>query len=326
MIRPTPTLGLLALAGLLITPPAPPASTGPGGDHFAGVVEAEPVVLSPPDGSGVRVRAALRLTGGTAIGGLSALHVEEGAGGLRLLAVSDTGGQVRVSGLTGAGKAPGVWRLLPSEPTDGRGKADRDSESLARLGTHWWVGFERRNELRRYSADLTRLDGRYRSDALAQLAESSGLEALAALPGRRLIGVAEEKRGDGRSPVFLWRLDGHDRVASETRMWIRLPADLRATDVAWLDGRGGGRLLLLARGFDVFSGFHTALLLVSLTPQPGFGGQELSARVLARFGADWDNLEGLSITRRRGRTTAWMISDDNFSVLQRTLLVGLWLD
>lgn len=325
MARPTPILGLLALAGLVVAPPAPSGSVGPGTDRFTGQVEASAVALSPIQGT-LRLRAALRLTGGTAIGGLSALHVEEGAGGLNLIMVSDTGALVRVRGLSGVGRAPGVWRPLPPSPRDGGGKADRDSESLARVGDDWWVGFERRNELRRYSADFLRLTGRYRSDALAQLPDSSGLEALAALPDRRLIGIAEQQRGDGRSPVFLWRVDAAGRIASQRTLWARLPDGLRATDVAWLDGQGGGRLLVLARGFRVPTGFHTALLIVPLTPKPGFGGQELSGQVLARFGPDWDNLEGLSITRANGRTTAWLISDNNFSVLQRTLLVGLWLD
>ena len=301
-------------------------ATGPGGDHFNGRVEVNPVTLSPIDGSAVRLRSAVELTGGTAIGGLSTLHVKEGAGGLDLLALSDNGGVLRVRGITGVGEAPGVWARLPPAPGDGGGKADRDSESLAQAGGGWWVGFERLNELRRYSPDLKRLTGRYRSAAMAQLPDSSGLEALAALPDGRLIGLAEEKRGDGRTPVFLWRLDARGRIASEARSWARLPADLRATDVAWLDGRDGGRLLVLARGFRVPSGFHTALLLMPLTPQPGFGGQELRPRLLARFAPDWDNLEGLSLTRSGGRTTAWLISDDNFSGLQRTLLIGLWLD
>ena len=34
-----------------------------------------------------------------------------------------------------------------------------------------------------------------------------------------------------------------------------------------------------------------------------------------------DNMEALSVTRERGRTILWIASDDNFSPLQRTLLL-----
>lgn len=332
MIRPLPVLGALALVGLLVTPPSLFGSDGPGSEPFTGRVEVTPVSLSPIESSGGRVslRFATALSGGASIGGLSALHVSEANGGVRLLALSDTGEAVRIDGVDGRAAVLST-RLtpLPQAREDGRGKSDRDSESLALTDEHAWVGFENRNELRRYSADLSRLTGRYRSAAMADLAASSGLESLAVLPGGRLLGIAEQRRGDGRSPAFLWRLDRAGRIVGETPLWFRPPDGLRATDAVWLDegeGEGGGRLLVLARGFAVPSGFHTALLIVSLSPTPGFGGQELTGRVIARFGPDWDNLEGLSLTRSGGQTTVWLVSDDNFSPLQRTLLIGLRLD
>ena len=39
-----------------------------------------------------------------------------------------------------------------------------------------------------------------------------------------------------------------------------------------------------------------------------------------------DNMEALSITQEKGRTILWIASDDNFSPLQRTLLMKFALD
>jgi hypothetical protein len=39
-----------------------------------------------------------------------------------------------------------------------------------------------------------------------------------------------------------------------------------------------------------------------------------------------DNFEGLAISRERGRTIVWLVSDDNQLFLQRTLLLKFALD
>ena len=39
-----------------------------------------------------------------------------------------------------------------------------------------------------------------------------------------------------------------------------------------------------------------------------------------------DNMEGVSVTVEHGRTIVWLVSDDNFFPLQRTLLMKFALD
>ena len=56
--------------------------------------------------------------------------------------------------------------------------------------------------------------------------------------------------------------------------------------------------------------------------------QVTPARVLARWGrgGKWpvDNMEGIALVQRRGRLPAvYLVSDDNFSPAQRTLLLQL---
>ncbi len=270
-MRRIPLLGALTLAGLLVTPPSMVGSAGPAASRFGGVVAGE---SWPPGEATVRSawltpRQVVTLVGGEPFGGLSALAVRGTAVDPRAIAVADTGIVARFPVRAGGGDRPARLRPLPPAPGDGSRKADRDSESLAAAPDGgWWVGFEHRNELRRYSADLARLTGRYRSRALSELPESSGLEALAGLPGRRMIGIAETVRGDGRSPAFLWSLDARGRIAGERRLWFRPPAGMRATDAVALDA---DELLVLVRRFAVPEGFTTALVLVPLAPRPGFG-------------------------------------------------------
>ncbi len=53
------------------------------------------------------------------------------------------------------------------------------------------------------------------------------------------------------------------------------------------------------------------------------GGALLDGPVLveADLGYEIDNMEGLSVHQENGRTILTLISDDNFSVIQRTLLL-----
>lgn len=325
-MRPLPAFGVLALLGLIVTPFAPSGSAGLGAQPFDGRVSV--TVIRAQDMNGVDgalvPRAAWVLDGGREFGGLSALHVTQSGPETSLLAVADTG---RVTRLTlprsGSGSVDASLSDLPRLASEGNAKGGRDSESLARTADgNWWVGFEKRDEIRRYPPRFDRITARHRSRAMAKLPASSGLEALAALPGGRLIGIAEDVKRDGRSPAFLWSTDAHGGIASERRLWFRPPPGYRATDAVLLDD---DRLLVLVRRFGVPEGFTSALVLVPLSPQPGFGEPELAGRVIARLGPAFDNAEGLSLTRQNGRTVVWIVSDDNLSPLQRTVLASFWL-
>lgn len=318
-MRSLPLLGWLALAGLTITPPSLYGSAGPEARQFDGKLT---VTREKPLRAGrwLVPRDRWTLSGGWPFGGLSALSVS--AAGDRLVAIADTGRLVTLRPRWGSTEWPVTIRWLPTGGSDGRGKSWRDSESLARTADgEWWIGFEKRNELRRYDAPLARLTGRYRSAATAKLSSASGLEALAALPDGRLLGIAEMVKRDGRAPAFLWSRDRAGDIVAERPIWFRPPDGYRATDAVALDGE---RLLVLVRRFDVPTGFSTALVLVPLAPRPGFGADVLSGEVVADFGTELDNAEGLALSREAGRTVVWIVSDDNRSGLQRTMLARWW--
>ncbi len=324
-MRRTSLLGCLALAGLCVTPPSLVTSSGPGARAFTGTIAVLPPDQAPGDPHSAwltPIRTEV-LRGAEPFGGVSALAIEQLGGAPIAIALADTGLVIRFRLTDRRDVRPARIVRLPRAPGDGSGKPDRDTESLAAAPDGgWWVGLEHLNELRRYSADWTHLTGRYRSRALADLPDTSGLEALAALPGRRLIGIAEAVRGDGRSPAFLWSLDGRGRIAHERPLWFRPPQSYRATDAVALNAT---ELLVLTRRFAVPEGFTAALMLVPLTPHPGFGPDELTGPVIARFGPGYDNLEGMALTGAGHARTLWLISDDNISPLQRTVLASFRL-
>ena len=84
----------------------------------------------------------------------------------------------------------------------------------------------------------------------------------------------------------------------------------------------GGRLMVLERRFSWQRGVAMRIRSVPLTAiQPGalVDGEEL---IVADMNFNIDNMEGLSVHRDAdGALVLTLISDDNFSPLQRTLLL-----
>jgi hypothetical protein len=290
---------------------------------------AEPVQLqqSAPD---VARLGALVWRGGLALtaredgfGGLSDLQLTGGDG---LVAVGDKGRWVAArrvydsdGHLTGLADA----RLAPYRGPDGRPVADsrlQDAESLTRRpdGT-WLVGFEQRHRVWAYPDGLAGAAAPLPvPEALTRGAANRGAEALLHLADGRLLLVSENRGSDGRFAGWL-RRDGRWRALE-----VAPPAGYRPTGLAQLpgpDGRGGD-LLLVTRRFTWLGGFQAKLLRLPLAAlQPG---TRLEGEVLAAFHRPWivDNFEGVAAYRRaNGETRVLLVSDDNFNVLQRTLLL-----
>ena len=71
-------------------------------------------------------------------------------------------------------------------------------------------------------------------------------------------------------------------------------------------------------------GQGAALSIVDLAPTPGTApARVLPTRILARWQppVTLDNMEGLAIRREGERIFVYLVSDDNLSSLQRTLLM-----
>lgn len=249
-----------------------------------------------------------------------------------LYALSDGGLVAHFRPRFAAGRLTGARLLRVCPLTDANGRALppalADAEALSLRGaadgeagnTELLVAFERRPRIARYDSC-----GRWRGDlplpapfgdAAAYVHDNKALEGLAELPGIGLIAAPERPLGgDTSGTVPLFALDG--------RRWPYRLHDAAHGAVVALEPTPAGALLVLERRFvSVLRPLR--ITLAEVRPAPLAPGTAPAVRTLARFStADgWalDNFEGLA-HHAGGRY--FMVSDDNRSALQKTLLVYL---
>lgn len=235
----------------------------------------------------------------------------------RFTAFSDTG--VRLD-LPQPGLA-GAVRIAPLTPRRGALKAYRDVEAATLDPTNgaFWLALEGRNLFMR-SAPGGGPPVTIAGPELAGWESNSGAEAMARLADGRFLILAEGGTAFHEGRLLPHAPDGTDRAL---RFRFRAPEGYRPTDAAQLPD---GRVLILLRQlrWPMPPRFGTRFMLAD--PAGIRAGAEWSGQVLA--GLDWtgleDNYEGLAIERAaNGKIVAWLISDDNGAVTQRTLLLRL---
>ncbi|MGQ3674937.1 esterase-like activity of phytase family protein [Xanthobacter sp. TB0139] len=258
-------------------------------------------------------------------GGISAFHLE---GNNRFLALTDAGmwldGRLDLDGERPIGLSD--VRAAPLKDDRGRIMAHHkrgDAESLALAPHAIYVGLERKNEIWRFPRppfDATRAHKgkRVPVKGLRALPYNRGLESLLYVPSGPLEGallaIGEDAiRKGGDLPGFI--IGG----AHPGRFTIRKSGYYNATDVA-LSPRG--ELFLLERHFSLMTGVLMQIRRFDLADvKPG---AVLTGDVLGSFDFSYeiDNMEGLSVTMNdAGDTLLTLIADDNFSMMQRTLLL-----
>jgi hypothetical protein len=255
-------------------------------------------------------------------GGLSALHVS--GDGRRLIALSDKGRWITArlrydsdGHLDGIGDAE-IGPLMGPDGNPVAGTVDGDAESLAITGDATVVAFEGRHRLWSYAGAppaFSHLPTRLpRLPDIARAHRNRGIEALAALFGGRLLAVAEDfppKRGD----LHGWVSDqGVWRALSYARTGRFLPVGATVLP--------GGDLVVLERRFTWLGGLASRIVRIAAESiQPG---ARLVGKQLALLAAPLvsENFEGIATRRGRdGATLIYLVSDDNFHMLQVTLLV-----
>jgi len=130
---------------------------------------------------------------------------------------------------------------------------------------------------------------------------------------------------DGRHDTLLFPGDpAESDTADPIHLRYTPPQGYRPTDAVALDAR---HLLVLNRRLTLQELFTATIAIVDL-PERLEPGMELKARTLARLAPPLlaDNFEGLAISRERGRTIIWVVSDDNHEFFQRTLLLKFGLN
>ncbi len=315
-VKALPARGaVLALALLLLA-----GCAAPGRAEDPPTIHARPVALEAErperrELGGLRFEAGFALASADRrFGGLSGVWLA--ADGSRMIAASDRGtfwladlvhgDDDRLLGFAG-------WRM--QEPGRLSGDAPRgDAEALAEDGAGGLVvAYEGRHRLRRLTLDDLGAEpvALPVPEALAR-PSNTGIEALADLGERRLVALSEGLR-DTRGDVLGW-------IITEGGI----------EDLSYVSGPGfvptgatrlGETIYVVERRFSLL-GF--AGRIVRLPAEQVVAGARLEGQELARFEHPVisDNFEAIAARRARdGRTLLYLLSDDNFHPLQRTLVL-----
>jgi hypothetical protein len=287
-----------------------------------------------PDRPGLVRVGALEFRGALALsspieafGGLSGLDVS--ADGRALVAVSDRGAVVTARLDYGPGGELSAARDIAARPLPDRdGRPVRgsraDAEGLARLPDgRWAVAFERRHRVQLYAADPGGPAGRGTAllglEGLETASSNGGVEALAALPDGRLLAI-EEGEDDAGGAHRAW-LGGE---GSWKRLTYVARDPFRPTDAAVMPG---GDLLVLERRASILGGFGarvTRVRAADVRPGAVLRGEELA---VIESPLTVDNFEGIATAPAPGGgLNIYLLSDDNFFPLQRTILAMFRLD
>jgi hypothetical protein len=292
-------------------------------------VTATPVVLDPDNPKHVKV-GALTFLGGVdltsrdlAFGGYSSMTIDHG-----LFTLLSDGGTIVRFRLDDRFRlsAPGFGDL-PVGPGTGWNKADRDSESMTLdpATGRVWVGYERVNQIWRYSPGLTLPAVMVAPKPMDDWSENGGAESMVRLHDGRFLVIAETSRrlpSQARSALIVDR-DPVERPLKGFEFGYLPPDGYDPSDATELPD---GRVLILNRRLDL--PFRWSAVLTLIDPRRIRPGMTIRGREIARLAPPLtvDNFEGLAITREHGATMLWMVSDDNLLFLQQTLLMKFRLD
>ena len=215
-----------------------------------------------------------------------------------------------------------IGRLRAPDGTIPRDKKAYDAETLERIPGGLAVGFEHDHRLWLYRASPHPFAANPTRIGLPSLLDrahpNQAIEALARLRDGRLV-IFAEAFPRGTTDLLGW-VRADDRPGSEWREFrYRRNLLYRPTGAAVLPD---GDLLLVERRFTWVGGFAARLSTIDAAAiKPG---AVLESKELAVFEPPLlvDNFEGIDVRRdAKGRTMIYLVSDDNFMILQRTLLV-----
>jgi hypothetical protein len=263
-------------------------------------------------------------------GGLSGLRLD--ARGERFIAISDKGswftGRIvyrgkEMTGLDDVEASPMLWS--DGKPITARGWFD--SESIALDGSLVYVGLERVNRILRYdfSKGFTRALGEEvpLPPAARKLPYNKGLEALVAVPkGQPLEGtlIAISERGlDAHGNILGFLIGGK----APGQFSVRRSEEFDVSDATLLPS---GDLLLLERKFSWLGGIGIRIRRIALKSFAPGAVVDGPAIFSADLGHEIDNFEGIDAhVTAEGETVITVVSDDNFSMIQRNLLLQFTL-
>jgi hypothetical protein len=272
-------------------------------------------------------RGGLELTADTpAFGGVSAIRVA--ANGADFIAVTDHGVWLRGHIVYAGGRPAGIAdaEMAPLLGTDGKPLAARgrvDAESLAVDGGVLYVGLEKAEQVLKFDYGRDGLAARGTPvpvpAGFRTLNPGKSLECLVAVPAGTaqagaMIAVSEQSLDDnGNLRSFLFR--GADAIPFS----VKRSGDF---DVSDCEVVAPDALLILERRFTVTQGIAIRIRRLQISQLAAGGTVAGPVLMEADLGYQIDNMEGLAMHRNaQGETILTLVSDDNFSPVQRTLLL-----
>lgn len=263
-------------------------------------------------------------------GGYSALVALPGG---RLLAFGDRGSKLDFAEPSGS-PAPYHMDHMTREPADWTGITDAEAATKGPDG-EIWIAWEDRKAISRFSPDWSE-ETRIFPMALRHWSSQFGPESMARMSDGRLL-IVSEAFMPGTSEVqhdtLLFASDptvgGHEQrrgSVEPSHGALSLPDGYRPTDMAALPD---GRVLILLRQVIWPLPMRFSSRIAIADPEELYRTGHWTGREIARLDSPFpsDNYEGLAIRPRQdGKLDVWVISDDNRSATQRTLLLKLQLD
>jgi hypothetical protein len=263
-------------------------------------------------------------------GGLSGWRLD--AKGEQFISMSDKGtwftGRIVYQGREMTGLAD--VEAAPILGADGRPITARgwfDTEAIALDGSLVYIGIERVNQILKF--DFVKGGTRSRGEVIAvpppmrKLPNNKGLESLVMVPkGLPLAGtlIAISERGlDSDGDIIGFLIGG----PTPGDFAVRRSNDFDISDAVLLRS---GDLLILERKFSLLTGVGIRIRRIALKSLVRGATVDGPSIFEADLGNEVDNMEGIDAhVTPEGDTVLTMISDDNFSMIQRTLLLQFTL-
>ncbi|WP_099866086.1 esterase-like activity of phytase family protein [Pararhizobium haloflavum] len=198
-----------------------------------------------------------------------------------------------------------------------------DAESLAVSETDLFVGFEREHRVDRYERQAFSYGAAVESLPLRipieEFRNNRGLETVALAPPEGPLGgaliIISERSLNTAGNIYGAVLDGPRAGV----FFVRRDPPFDVTDGAFLPD---GDLLLLERRFNIADGIGMRIRRIeadAIRPDATVDGEIV---LEADFGFQIDNMEGLDVVEGPdGDVSLILVSDDNHSILQRSLLL-----
>lgn len=264
-------------------------------------------------------------------GGLSSLRLD--SKGQQFISASDKGtwftGRI-VYGTVGEMVGLADVEAAPMLGHDGRPITARgwfDTESIALDGSLVYVGIERANRIMRFDFDKGYTGARGEEvevpAAIRGLPFNRGVEAMVVVPrdrplGGTLIAISERGLDTGRN-IIAFLIGG----PSPGRFAIHRTENFDVSDACLLPA---GDLLILERKFSLTGGIGVRIRRIKIDAIAHGALVDGPSIFDADLGQEIDNFEGLSaFVNDNGEVVLTLVSDDNFSLIQRTLLMQFTL-